>query len=278
MPELPEVEVLRRDLEREVEGKKIKSVDVYLMRSIRRHPNKKHFIGKLEERKIRKVDRRGKYLLMRLDSGEVLAAHMGMSGQLLREKNPKADRDKHCHVVISFTQGGELRFVDPRQFGEMFVATNDELGRVDELQHLGIDPLEEAMSWRTFHDMLVKRKSKLKALLMNQEFMAGIGNIYSDEILWTAGIRYDRPSETITSQEARRLYRAIQETLQDAIKHRGTSAEDEQYVDLFGRVGEYQSQLKVYQRTGQPCRRCRSGIERAKFQSRSTFYCPKCQT
>ena len=278
MPELPEVEVIRRDLEREVEGKRIKSVDVSQMRSIRRHPNKKHFVSKLEDAKIKKVDRKGKYLLFRLDSGDVLVTHLGMSGQLLREKNPKAERDKHCHVVISFTQGGELRFVDPRQFGEMFVASNDELGRVDELSHLGIDPLEDALSWRTFHDILAAKRTRLKPLLMNQEFLAGIGNIYSDEILWTAGLRHDRPSDSVSTQEVRRLYRAIHETLQDAIKHRGTSAEDEQYVDLFGETGDYQSQLKVYQRAGQPCRRCRTPIEREKFQGRSTFFCPKCQS
>src|SRR5947208_222542 len=140
MPELPEVEVIKRDLEREVEGKKIKAVDVNLMRIIRRHPNKKHFAGKLQDAKIRKVERKGKYLLFRLDTSEVLVVHLGMSGQLLREKNPKAARDKHCHVVITFSQGGELRYVDPRQFGEMFVTPNDEVGKIDELSHLGLDP------------------------------------------------------------------------------------------------------------------------------------------
>src|SRR3989442_14658384 len=269
---------MKRDLEREVEGKKIKAVEVGLMRIIRRHPNKKHFATKLQDTKIRKVERKGKYLLFRLDSGEALVVHLGMSGQLLREKNPKTARDKHCHVVITFSQGGELRYVDPRQFGEMFVAPNDEVGKLTELSHLGFDPLEEALSWRTFHDRLIARKPKIKSLLMGQDFLAGIGNIYSDEILWAAGIRYDRPSETITSQEARRLYRAMHETLQDAIKHRGTSAEDEQYVDLFGELGDYQTQLKVYQRTGQACRRCRTPIERAKFSNRTTFFCPQCQT
>ena len=269
---------MRRDLEREVEGKKIKSVDVNLMRTVRRHPNKKHFANKLLDTKIKKVERKGKYLLFRLDNSDTLVVHLGMSGQLLREKNPKAERDKHCHVVISFTQGGELRFVDPRQFGEMFVATSDEIGKVNEIAHLGLDPLEEALSWRTFHDRLVARKTKIKSLLMSQDFLAGLGNIYSDEILWAAGIRFDRPSETITSQEARRLYRAMHETLQDAIKHRGTSADDEQYVDLFGELGDYQTQLKVYQRAGQPCRRCRTPIDRAKFSGRSTFFCPQCQT
>jgi formamidopyrimidine-DNA glycosylase len=278
VPELPEVEVIRRDLQREIEGKRIKAVEVLLMRTIRRHPNKKHFMSKLEDTKVRRIDRKGKYLLLRLDSGDVLVTHLGMSGRLLREKNAKTQRDKHCHVVITFTQGGDLRFVDPRQFGEMFVTPGNELGHIDELAHLGVDPLEEPLSWRTFHDILVAKKTRLKALLMNQEVFAGIGNIYSDEILWAAGICYDRQSDTVTSQEARRLYRAMHETLQDAVRHRGTSAEDEQYVDLFGKIGDFQTQLKVYQREGEPCRRCRAPIQRAKFQGRSTFFCPNCQT
>ena len=118
---------------------------------------------------------------------------------------------------------------------------------------------------------------KLKALLMDQKFICGLGNIYSDEILFAAGLRYDRPSHELSSQEVRRLYRAIQEILQDAIRFRGTSADDEQYRDLYGAVGEFQTQLKVYQREGQACRRCRTPIERARWSNRSTYYCPQCQ-
>lgn len=278
MPELPEVEVLRRDLEREVEGKKIKAVEVGLMRAIRRHPNKKHFASKLEDIKIKKVDRKGTYLLIRLETTDVLVVELGGSGQLQREKNPKTARPAHTQVVIGFTQGGELRLVDPKEEAEMFVAAQADLGQMDELNQIGLDPLEESLSWRTFHDMMVAKKTKLKALLMNRQFLAGVGNIYSDEILWSAGIRYDRQSDSVTSQEVRRLYRAMQETLQDAVKHRGTSAGDDEYLDLFGASGGYGSELKVFQRADLPCRRCRSLIEKAKFQGRPTFYCPKCQT
>ncbi len=279
MPELPEVETIRRDLDKEVVGKRVKTVEVTGMRSIRRHPNKKHFVGKLEGRKLLGVERKGKYLLFRLEGGDVLVAHLGMSGQFLRARNETRDPlSKHTHVVITFTQGGQLRFVDPRTFGELFVTTPEELAeQVPELAHLGFDPVEDMMSWTKFGELLASRKTKLKALLMDQKFVAGLGNIYSDEILFTAGLRYDRSSETLSSQEVRRLYRAMVETLQDAIKHRGSSLSDEQYRDLFGAVGGYQSMLKVYDREGQTCRRCRSTIVRVKFNGRSSFLCPQCQ-
>lgn len=278
MPELPEVEVIRRDLEKEVDGRKIKDVDVTLMRAIRRHPNKSHFKKALVDRKIRGVSRRGKYLLLRLDDENTLVIHLGMSGRLVREKQTKKPLPAHCHVVITFATGGQLRFADPRQFGEMFVAPMDELNQIPELAHLGIDPIEEPLSWRMFEQMLAGKKAKLKAVLMDQKFVAGIGNIYSDEILFAAGLRYDRSSDALTAQEVRRLYRAIQEILQEAIKLRGTSADDEQYVDLYGAPGGYQEMLQVYQRTGQTCRRCRTQIKRAKFSGRSTWFCPQCQS
>src|SRR5438067_1394441 len=265
MPELPEVETLRRDLEKEVVGKRIKQVDVSGMRSIRRHPNKKHFAAKLEGHKITGIDRRGKYLLLKLEGGDILVVHLGMSGQLLRSKGSAKEKpDKHTHVVITFTQAGKLRFVDPRTFGELFVTTPEDLA-------------DEMMSWTQFGEMLHQRKAKLKVLLMDQKFVAGIGNIYSDEILFAAGLRYDRTSDSLSSQEVRRLYRAIVETLQDAIKHRGSSLADEQYRDLFGEVGEFQALHKVYDREGQACRRCRSTIERVKANGRSSYLCPQCQ-
>ena len=278
MPELPEVETLKRDLDREVVGKRVKTVEVSGMRSIRRHPNKKHFIAKLEGRKIDGVERKGKYLLFKLDGGDVLVAHLGMSGQLLRAKGSKEPVDKHTHVVFTFTQGGQLRFLDPRTFGELFVTTPDELeAQVPELAHLGFDPVDDMMSWTRFGELLTVRKAKLKVLFMDQKFVAGIGNIYSDEILFAAGLRYDRSSDSLSSQEVRRLYRAMVETLQEAIKHRGSSLADQQYRDLFGEPGEYQTLHKVYAREGQACRRCRSTIVRVKVNGRSSYLCPQCQ-
>src|SRR5262249_16746618 len=156
----------------------------------------------------------GKYLLLKLDDGNLLVIHLGMSGQLLRA-TPKDAPIKHTHVVIHFTQGGELRYVDPRTFGELFVTTPDDLAHeVPELSHLGLDPVADVMRWTTFGERLHHKKTKLKTALMDQKFIAGIGNIYSDEILFAAGLRYDRESESLTAQEIRRLYRAMVETLQ----------------------------------------------------------------
>ena len=278
MPELPEVETIRRDLEKEVVGKRIKSVDVTGARSVRRQASAEEFASRLEGRKITGVNRRGKYLLLALDNADVLVIHLGMSGQLLRVKSAREPLERHTHVVLTFTQGRQLRYVDPRTFGELFVAAADDVERqVPDLAHLGFDPIEDVMSWSRFAELLHGRRTKLKTLLMDQRFVAGIGNLYADEILWSAGLRYDRSSETLTSQEVRRLSRAIVETLQEAIKHRGSSLADEQYRDLFGQVGDYQSQHNVYAREGEPCRRCRTPIVRVRNQSRSTYMCEQCQ-
>jgi formamidopyrimidine-DNA glycosylase len=278
MPELPEVEVMRRDLEREVVGKKIKAVEVTGTRSVRRHKNRKEFITILTGRKITAVQRRGKYLVMKLDGTDALIVHLGMSGQLLRAKTAREKAPKHTHVAITFTQGGLLRFVDPRTFGEMFVAPYDEIDQqVDELAHLGLDPLETALSWDLFGRMLAEKKTKLKPLLMDQKFIAGIGNVYSDEILFEAGLKWERQSDSLSQQEVRRLYRAISETLNGAVKYRGSSLADEQYVDLFGKPGEYQEHHQVYGREGEACVRCRRPIQRARYSNRSTFYCDACQ-
>jgi formamidopyrimidine-DNA glycosylase len=297
VPELPEVETLRLDLAKEVIGKKVKAVVVSNGRSVRRHPSAKHFRALLEGRTIKAVGRLGKYLLVTLDNKDTLVIHLGMSGQLFRVKSAKEPKPKHTHVVIAFTQGGELRYVDPRTFGEMFVSS-PETGepaanglpvgmasgdgaalrrQVPELAHLGFDPIEDMMSWDRFGLLLRQRRSGLKALLMDQGFVSGIGNLYSDEILFSAGLRFDRSSDALSATEVRRLYRAMVETLTDAIKHRGSTLVDEQYRDLFGETGDYQGSHQVYDREGEPCRRCRNPIVRARTGGRSTFYCEHCQ-
>ena len=278
MPELPEVEVVRRDLEKEIVGRRVKTVDVRGARSVRRHRSGAEFASRLEGRTIARVERRGKYLVHRLDDGQALVVHLGMSGQLLRPASAKDPLAKHTHVVITFTQGGQLRFVDPRTFGEMFVADPDTLGEhVEELRHLGMDPLEESMQWEGFGRLLTARRTKLKPLLMDQKFLAGIGNIYSDEILFAAGLRWDRPSDSLTPEEVRRLYRAMVEILQSAVKHRGSSLSDAQYVDLFGKPGGFQALHAVYDREGLACPRCRRIIVRERTGGRSTYFCATCQ-
>jgi formamidopyrimidine-DNA glycosylase len=277
MPELPEVETIRRELEREVVGKKVKTVEVSGERSVRRQEDKE-FISRLEGAKITGAQRKGKYLLMPLDTGDALVVHLRMSGQLLRA-TPKDPVLPHTHVTISFTQGGQLRFVDPRTFGEMFLATPDELtSEIEELSTLGVDPVEQPMSWVDFGHLLRRKRMKLKAFLMDQTMIAGIGNIYSDEILFDAGLRYDRDTDSLTTQEIRRLYRSLVEILHEAIKYGGSTLADEGYVDLNGNPGEYQQHHQVYDREKQPCRRCRRhDIVKSKFQQRSTYYCEVCQ-
>ena len=279
--ELPEVEVMRRDLEKDVVGRRVKTAEVKTsrnaMRVIRRHGKRKEFTSRVEGRKLTKVERRGKYLLVHLDSGDVLVTHFGMSGQFQRG-NGRVAIEPHTHVILTFQQGGDLRFIDPRTFGEMFVTSADEIGKVKELQHIAIDPLDQVFTWPTFQYLLAERGAKMKQLLMDQKFISGLGNIYSDEVLFAAGLRYDRVSDTLSSQEVRRLYRAIQETMQEAIKLRGTTLDDEAYVDLFGKPGEYQGELKVYGREGEPCRRCRSPIQTVKVSQRTSYFCPQCQS
>ncbi len=279
--ELPEVEVMRRDLEKEVVGKRIRDVDVRphrnAMRIIRRHARRKEFAERLAGKKITKVDRRGKYVLLYLEGGDVLVVHFGMSGQFIRGTKRQA-LPPHTHVVIDFVQGGDLRFIDPRTFGEMFVTSADELGKVKELEHIAIDPLEDTFTWQEFSAELARRATKLKPLLMDQKFVSGLGDIYSDEVLFQAGLRYDRSSDSLSSQEVRRLYRAMREVLQDAVRFRGTTLDDEAYVDLFGKPGDFQHELKVYGRKGQPCRRCRTPIDSVKIGGRNSYFCPQCQS
>jgi formamidopyrimidine-DNA glycosylase len=277
MPELPEVETIRRQLEREVVGRKVKTVDVTGKRSIRRQTPEEFKTG-LEGAKITAVQRKGKYLLLALDNGSVWIIHLRMSGQLRRAaaKDPIAE---HTHVVVTFTQGGQLRFLDPRTFGEMFLATPDEItSEIEELSTLGVDPVETPMSWVDFGHLLRSKKMKLKAFLTDQSMIAGIGNIYADEILFDSGLRFDRETDSLTTQEIRRLYRSLVEILYEACKYGGSTLADKQYVDLFGKSGDYQQHHQVYNREKQPCRRCRrNDIVKTKFASRSTFYCEVCQ-
>jgi formamidopyrimidine-DNA glycosylase len=276
MPELPEVETIRHDLEKEVVGKRIKSVEVSGLRSIRRHPSKKAFISRIEGQKVESVGRKGKNLLVGLGD-DVLVIHLGMSGQLLKAaaKDPVAP---HTHVTVTFTQGGQLRYVDPRTFGELYVASKDKFDEeAPEIAELGFDPYTDAIAWQELGGMLMARKKKLKDLLTDQRFIAGLGAIYSDEVLWAAGLRYDRSTDSLSTQEVRRLHRALLETLHDAVKLRGSSLADQQYRDLYGAVGSYQNEHKVYAREGQPCQRCRGVITRHKWSGRSTFLCESCQ-
>jgi formamidopyrimidine-DNA glycosylase len=279
MPELPEVETIRRDLQGEVVGRKIKAVEVRNGRTVSRHPSAKQFRAQLEGRSIATINRAGTYILMVLDDGATLVVQLGSSGQFHRVKNVKVAKLPHTHAVITFTQGGQLRFVDPVSFGEMFVSAAPAEGEraLPELAHLGFDPLEDIMSWEKFWVLLSSHNAQLKSLLMDQDFVAGIGNMYADEVLFAAGLRYDRQSNSLSSQEVRRLYRSMVETLAEAVKRRGSSSAGEEYRDLFGESGDYQDQHQAFGREGLACRRCRSVIVKVKSGGRANYFCDHCQ-
>jgi formamidopyrimidine-DNA glycosylase len=300
MPELAEVETVRSSLSRDLIGKKIKSVSVTNGRAVRRHKTAKDFRAMVEGHSIKSVQRLGKNLVVGLDNATHLVIHLGMSGQLLRAKNAKDPKPKHTHVVFSFVQGGELRYVDPRTFGEIYVSKppgdgdpSPEISKfarlsiggeglglrrsVPELAHLGLDPFEDQIGWDRFAAVLRSRSTPLKAVLTDQDIIAGIGNIYADEILFASGLRFDRHAESLSTIEIRRLHRAITEVLTDAIKHGGSTLDDQQFVDPDGRPGNYQQFHQVYNREGQACYQCRQVIRRESVRGRSTFYCEKCQ-
>jgi len=277
VPELPEVETIRRDLREAVVGQRITAVAVSGLRSVRRHPDHRVFASGLEGRTLLEVGRKGKYLLWRLDGGQALVIHLGMSGQLLlaEEATPPPP---HAHVRLGLSGGGELRFVDPRTFGQLFLSRPRSSGTVPELAHLGPDPMEDRLEEDRFASALSRRRTMLKPLLVDQRFLAGIGNIYSDEILFAAGLRWDRRAASLSREEAGTLYRAMGRTLAAAIRARGSSLADAQYRDLFGAPGRYQLQHRVYGREGLPCPRCQAPVVRQRWGGRSSFWCRVCQS
>lgn len=275
MPELAEVETIRRGIEAVFVGRRIESVEVTGARSVRRHPAPE-LVARVSGRDLAGAARKGKYLLLRLDGPDVLVAHMGMSGQMLKAP-AGAPRPPHTHVAVGFAGGPDLLFVDPRTFGQMFVATAGPGGEVAELAHLGFDPVSQPVTAAELARRLEGRRTRLKPLLMDQRFVAGIGNIYSDEILFEARLAHDRPAASLSRVEVRRLHRSLTDVLEAAIEHRGSSLADAQYRDLFGMAGSYQSRHNVYARAGSPCPRCRTPVSRVRWGGRSGFFCPSCQ-
>jgi formamidopyrimidine-DNA glycosylase len=272
VPELPEVEVVRRGLALEVAGRDVTSVAGTGARTVRRQPVEA-LVERLRGARLGEAGRIGKFLLVPLDDGaETLVIHLRMSGQLLLSA-PDRPMARHTHAVLGLSDGRELRFVDPRTFGELFVAP----APVAALAHLGPDPLSVGWSTAVLLKSLAGRTGRLKLLLMDQRFVAGIGNIYSDEALFEARLRFDRPAGSLSGDEVGRLHRAVRKTLREAVSHRGSSLRDAQYVDLFGAPGEYQNRHRVYGREGEPCPRCAAPVRRISLGGRSTFFCGTCQ-
>ncbi|MDE0161311.1 MAG: hypothetical protein OXL98_06185 [Acidimicrobiaceae bacterium] len=271
--ELPEVETVRRDLEREIVTRKIKTAEAASMKCLRRYHTRKAFTSQLEGAKITDVRRVGLYLVIELSNGLLLVLSLGSSG------SPRRNANKHpevagTEVVISFTQYGQLRFVDTEGTGQMFVVPADDfLSAVPEVAGYGLDPVATPISWTEMGRLLLRRNTKLKPLITDDSFVVGIGDIYADEILFEAGLRFDRVANTLSTQEIRRLHRSLVGTMHDAMKYRGTSVPDRPFLDPFGQPGGYAGHLKVWGRHGALSERSRAPIKRTKFRGGWTYYC-----
>jgi formamidopyrimidine-DNA glycosylase len=276
VPELPEVEVVRRGLERGVVGRTVAAVAVGHPRAVRRHlAGGEDFAALLAGRRLLAAQRRGKFLWLPLDSGDALTAHLGMSGQLLVVPPDKAD-ETHLRVRFVFDDGGrELRFVDQRTFGGLaVVAGGAELPST--LAHIARDPLDPLFDDEAFRAGLRRRRTGIKRALLDQTLVSGIGNIYADESLWRSGLHYARPTETVTRPQVERLLAAVREVLAEALDAGGTSF-DALYVSTEGVSGLFERSLAVYGREGEPCPRCGTPVRRESFTNRSSHTCPRCQ-
>ena len=276
MPELPEVETVRRGLDRHVVGRTIAGVDVQHPRAVRRHlPGAADFTTNTAGRRIVATRRRGKYLWLPLDSGDAIIAHLGMSGQLLMLDAATPD-GPHLRVRFSFTDGDpELRFVDQRTFGGLSLS----IGGAElpsEIAHIAPDPLEAAFDDDVFHNALRRRHTGLKRALLDQTLISGVGNIYADEALWQAQLHYARPTETMRRPDSQRLLDAVRAVMNSALGQGGTSF-DSLYVNVNGESGYFDRSLEVYGRRDEPCSRCGTPLRRESFMNRSSYLCPKCQ-
>ncbi len=281
MPELPEVETVRRGLQQSVVGRKVLKVEVGRERTVRR-TSREALIDGLTGVKIISATRRGKYLLCDLDSGQKLMMHLRMSGRLIIA-DPGAARPPHTHVVMHLANAetieSELWFVDPRTFGEVVVFDPDKLKtQMPDLAKLGVDPLTDEFTPEILRELFKKRRGNLKALLLNQHFVAGIGNIYADEILHLAKLRPDRLPDRLNHATLTRLHSAIIKVLNNAVAAGGSTLKDTQYVDLEGQTGSFQDEHRVYGRGGLPCLTCGKGrILMTIVAGRTTCYCSACQ-
>jgi formamidopyrimidine-DNA glycosylase len=278
MPELPEVEVVRRGLQAHVVGRTITAVRVHHPRAVRRHEaGPADLTARLLDARITGTDRRGKYLWLTLDDGDfALVVHLGMSGQMLLGTVPNAG---HLRIAAVLDDGTILSFVDQRTFGGWMLA---DLVDVDgsvvpaPVAHLARDPLDPRFDIDAVVNVLRGKHSEIKRQLLDQTVVSGIGNIYADEALWRAKVNGARIADTLTRKQLMAVLQAGAEVMRDALAQGGTSF-DSLYVNVNGQSGYFDRSLNVYGREGKPCRRCGAVIRREKFMNRSSYYCPKCQ-
>jgi len=273
VPELPEVETLARDLRGAVVGRRIERVDV-LRGDVIRMPPADIFIALLTGRTILGVERRGKFLMLGLDGGDELVAHLGMTGHL-RVCDAASPEARHTHLRMGLDDGRELRFDDARRFGRIAYGSRNDMEAARVLPRLGVEPLSQGFSPDVFDALLRRTTRTVKAALLDQARVAGLGNIYIDEACHLAGVRPTRRCHRLTRAQRRALHGAIQTVLLRAILNRGSSVDD--FRDLWNARGSNQEALQVYGRAGQPCFRCAAIIRRNIVAGRTTAYCPRCQ-
>lgn len=281
MPELPEVETVRRQLEKEIKGATIK--DVVVNFSGRLNLSAKKFSQILIGKKFLGVDRRAKLLIFKLSGDYFILAHLKMSGKFLVKGRKEGERelkggkvDKHTHVIFKLSGGRELHWNDVRKFGFLKVVDSKGLEKYLEAQAYGPEPLDKSFTWKKMAMCLRSApKKKIKPHLLDQTCIAGIGNIYACEALWLAKIHPLTPIGKISDAQMRLLHHGIVSIMRASLKARGTSADS--YVDAFGRQGDFEKKLKVYGREGKPCLRCKTVLKKEKIGGRGTVWCPKCQ-
>jgi len=265
MPELPEVETIKNDLQQAITGKKIVKVDIINPKVIR-EPAPLAFKKSLEGQTIKNILRRAKLLIFELSNGLDLTIHLKMTGQLVYPGGSQRSR-----VAFHLSPGQIMDFNDDRLFGELRLVSDWK--KLKFVRGLGPEPFD--LTFADFKDMLSKKKTKIKPLLMDQSFISGIGNLYAAEILFRAKIHPQRPAQSLTGGEKVTLYKEIKSVLKNAIKHGGSSVDD--YVRLSGKPGDYRRFHRVYGRSGKPCFVCRSPIKRIAQGGRGTYFCGKCQ-
>lgn len=273
MPELPEVETVVRTLNKLVAGKTIEHVQVLLPRIIQKPAEPEQFSDALMGQTISRIERRGKFIRFLL-SDLTLVSHLRMEGRYGVYK-PGEPVEKHTHVIFTFTDGMELRYRDVRQFGTMHIFNQGDEWNSPPLHKLGLEPLAPDFTLDLFAKRISRKSTKLKPLLLAQETIAGLGNIYVDETLYRARLHPERPANSLNPQELALLHQAIIEVLQEAVDAGGSSIKS--YVNGQGEMGMFQQQLLAYGRKGLPCIRCGDPLEKIRLGGRGTHYCPACQ-
>ncbi|MEV7395968.1 bifunctional DNA-formamidopyrimidine glycosylase/DNA-(apurinic or apyrimidinic site) lyase [Aeromicrobium sp. NPDC092404] len=275
MPELPEVEVVRRGIAEHVVGRTINRVVVHDVRSVRRHlPGATDFEHRLEGRTVMGAARRGKYLWLQLDHDDAVLCHLGMSGQFLISE-ADAPPPRHLRIALTLDDGRELRFADQRIFGGMSFS-EDGAHLPPEIAHIARDPLDPLFDAAEFAARLRKRETGVKRAILDQTLISGVGNIYADESLWRTPLHYARNTRHLRSREVEGLLVHVGEVMLEALAQGGTSF-DTLYVNVNGNSGYFERSLQAYGQEGKPCQRCGTPIRRDAFMNRSSFWCPTCQ-